>query len=201
LKSPIYWHPFIYRTLIRGLYGRDFHERYEILASLIESGSTVVEACMGDGYLYQNYLRDARVDYLGLDINEAFVAYARKRNIRAEVHDLRRDDIPAADFVIIQGSLHQFIPHHEELLERLRSSARKKLIVSEPVRNLISSDKPAVAAVARALGDPGVDTKLRFNEETFAFFCEQTAGFETIRRAGGGRDMIATFSGLDRSAR
>jgi hypothetical protein len=196
LRSPIYWHPFIYRTLIRGLYGRAFDERYEILASLIEPRSSVVEVCMGDAYLYLNHLRPLDVSYLGLDINRTFVDYARKRDVPAEVHDLRLQPVPQADFVLMQGSLGQFMPRHAELLEKLQAGARKNLIVSEPVRNLLDSANPVIAGLARTFNDGGVDSKLRFTEQTFVSFCERISGFEGIRRAGGGRDMIAVFSGL-----
>jgi SAM-dependent methyltransferase len=196
LKSPIYWHPLIYRSFIRGLYGWGFKERYEILAALIEPRSMVVEACMGDAYLYLNYLRPAGIDYVGLDINEAFVDYARRRQVRAQVHDLRQQDVPSADFVVLQGSLHQFMPDHAEILSRLQAAARKKLIVSEPVKNLVTSDKSIIAAAARAFSDTEVDSNLRFTENSFVSFCEQRRGFETMHRAGGGRDMIAVFSGF-----
>lgn len=177
------------------LYRSGFSSRYETVASLIEPGSTVVEPCMGDGYLYLKHLRPMGVRYVGLDINERFVRYARRRQVDAHVHDVRRDTVPIGDFIVLQGSLHQFMRDPFAIIHRLQLSARKKLIISEPVRNLVVSGNRLVASVARALIDPDVDHGARFSQQTFVDLCRQAPGFETTVSTPSGRDMVAVFAG------
>ncbi len=194
MHTPFYWHPKFYTALIRLMYGRDFHCRYETLAALIDPESDVVEVCMGDAYLFLNYLRPRLVRYTGLDLNRKFVDCARGKRVNAHLHDLRREEVPLGDVVIIQGSLFHFIPDHREIVLKLQRAARKKLIVSEPVRNLVTSPKPAIRWLARKLTDE-TDLGKRFNEESFAALCRQIPGCQRLIKSGRGRDMIGVFAG------
>src|SRR5215510_2482352 len=52
LASPLYWSPWVYRLVMRALYGRAYDERYRVVADLVPNGSHVVDLCCGCGYLY-----------------------------------------------------------------------------------------------------------------------------------------------------
>ncbi len=149
MQSPLYWNPHFYAAAMQLLYGRQYAARYEDLARLIPEKSRVLDVCMGDARLYTGFLKRKKIDYLGLDINPAFIRHARRRGIPAQEFDLRRDPLPASDYVILQGSLYQFIPHEHAILEKLLAAARHTLIISEPVRNLGASRNRVVAWVAR----------------------------------------------------
>ncbi len=149
MQSPIYWHPKLYAAAMRMLYGKHYVSRYEDIARLIPAKSRVLDVCMGDARLYTDYLKSKNVDYLGLDINEAFIRHAHKKGIPAREFDLNQDALPPCDYVIMQGSLYQFIPNEREILEKLLASARHTLIISEPVKNLSNSDIRVVSWLAK----------------------------------------------------
>jgi hypothetical protein len=134
---------------MRLLYGQHYASRYEDIARLIPAESRVLDVCMGDARLYTDYLKSKNVDYLGLDINQAFVRHAQKKGVPARRFDLNQDALPPCDYIIMQGSLYQFIPNEHEILEKLLASARHTLIISEPVKNLSNSPIPMVSWLAR----------------------------------------------------
>ncbi|HTV21785.1 MAG TPA: methionine biosynthesis protein MetW, partial [Polyangiaceae bacterium] len=163
--SLVYAHPWVYQGVMRALYGRGFDARYRAIAELIEPGSEVFEVCAGDGYLYRRYLQPKAVRYAGGDINEAFLRHARRSGIAIQRLDAVSDPIPVADYVVIQASLYQFIPHHLRLLESLLGAARRSLIVAEPIVNLSTSSSGLVRWLAQRSANPGDGHKAaRFDE-------------------------------------
>jgi hypothetical protein len=137
----------IYRLVMRLLYGREYHRKYQAVADLIPSSSSVVDLCAGDCLLaYQLANQSSR--YLGLELNPRFVNWARRAGINARIFDLRTEEIPVADVVCIQSSLYQFIPEDAQIVQRMIDSARQLVIVSEPVVNLASSRNSLVSRIA-----------------------------------------------------
>ena len=61
---------------MRRLYGENHEERYACIARLICLGDSITELCMGDGCLFQHYLAKQTNEYIGLDINQHFIAHA-----------------------------------------------------------------------------------------------------------------------------
>ena len=96
--------------------------------------------------------------YVALDVNDRFVDRLRRRGIDARVFDLTRADLPLprAEVVVMQASLYHFLPDAGEILDRMLAAATDRVIVSEPVRNLASSDHPLIRALGRRTTDPGV---------------------------------------------
>jgi hypothetical protein len=197
MRSPIYWHPGLYHFAMRQLAGEYFSQRYSAVAELIPEKANVIEVCMGDAYLYSSYLGRKQVRYAGLDINETFVRCAMRKGIAAKIVDVMSEDIEPADYVIMQGSLYQFIPDEKQIIKKLLNAAKKQLIISEPIRNRAQSNNPLISFLARRAVNPGNGHRLeRFDEnrllECFRFFEE----FKKIIIVPGGIDMIGIFEPL-----
>jgi hypothetical protein len=196
--SLVYAHPWLYQGLMRALYGRGFDARYRAIAQWIEPGSEVFEACAGDGHLYERYLRSKGIRYAGGDINDVFLRHARRRNLPIVALDLLVDPIPVADYVVIQASLYQFIPGHARVIERLLCSARRALIVAEPVVNLASSSSSWVRWLAQRSANPGNGHKAaRFDEASLDVALRSDFGdrIESSATIAGGRERLYRLRG------
>ena len=140
------------------------------VAGQVPEGSSVLELCCGPGTLYTRHLRKRVARYIGLDINERFVERLRQAGADARKVDLDADgrQLPEADVVIMQASLYHFLPDAEPIVEQMIQAARDRVIVSEPIRNLASSEIPLIGALGRRAANPGVGGhNRRFTEATF----------------------------------
>jgi SAM-dependent methyltransferase len=194
-RSPIYRSAALYELTMLALYRRHRAERLRAIAELIPSGARVVEACCGPGLLYRRHLRGKGVRYTGLDLSPAFVRRLVRAGVDGRVWDVREDrPLPAGDYVVMQGSLYQFLPDASPIVDRMLAAAREEVIVAEPVRNLTHG--PWVTPLAR-LGDPGTGpTAHRFDErgleELFSAYGER------VRRSfalAGGRERAYVLAG------
>src|SRR3974390_2675847 len=191
MKSPVYWHPDLYHFIMRQLYGKDFTVRYEAIEKLIPENSDVVELCMGDAYLYRNYLSSKKINYLGLDINQTFVKAAIQKNIPAKIHNLLTDEIPVADYIIIQASLYQFIPREKKIIQKMLASAGKKLVIAEAIKNRADSPNPLVSFLAKNFVDPGTGkAALRFNATSLLECFRSFKEFREELTIESGKEMI-----------
>jgi SAM-dependent methyltransferase len=156
--SVVYRSALGYELLMRALYGRHYADRMRAVAEQVPPDSTVLELCCGPGTLYRRHLRGHTASYIGLDVNERFVARLRRRGVDARRVDLARaeEPLPGADVVIMQASLYHFLPDAQPVVDRMLSAARERVIVSEPIRNLASSGVPLVGKLGRRAADPGV---------------------------------------------
>ena len=67
----------------------------------------------------------------------------------------------------MQASLYHFLPDAEAIVERMIAAARDRVIVSEPIRNLASSELRVIGALGRRAANAGVgDHGQRFTEAT-----------------------------------
>lgn len=149
---------------------------------------------MGDAYLYQNYLARKQVNYLGLDINNTFVKSAIRKDISARMFDVMTDEVVPADYVIMQGSLYQFIPEEKRIIRSLLDAAKKQLVISEPVKNRAQSKNPLISFLARFAVNPGTGhAKERFNEKTLVECFQGFPEFKEAKTIPGGIDMIGVF--------
>jgi hypothetical protein len=183
---------------MRALYGFSFRGRYRALAELVPADAEVFEACAGDAYLYQHFLKPKGVRYQGGDLNAGFVEHARRRGIAFVRHDLMRDPIPSVDYVVLQASLYQFMPDEHTVVDKLLQAARKAVIIAEPIRNLASSRSRLVRAIARSSANPGDGHKgRRFDERSLdAFFQTYFASdVLTAFQAPGGREKVYCLRG------
>jgi SAM-dependent methyltransferase len=158
-----------YELVMQVLYGRHYEARMRAVAAEVPEGSSVLELCCGPGTLYTRHLRGRVAHYIGLDVNEKFIETLGRAGVDARAIDLAADrrQLPAADVVIMQASLYHFLPDAEEMVERMVTAARDRVIVSEPIRNVASSELPVIGALGRRGADPGVGGHARrFTEAT-----------------------------------
>jgi SAM-dependent methyltransferase len=183
-----------YELLMRVLYGRHYEARMRVVAEQVPRGASVVELCCGPGTLYLRHLSDRAAGYVGLDVNPDFVARLRRSGIDARCLDLTSDagPLPVADVVIMQASLYHFLPDAGGILDRMLAAARKRVIVSEPIRNLASSAVPGVALLGRRAADPGVGGHAgRFTEATLDHLMERHRGqVVSAFKIPGGREKV-----------
>jgi hypothetical protein len=197
-RSPIYTNPILYNLVMRILYGRHFEDRYQALANEIPDGAHIIDLCCGDCYIYTHYLRRKQVDYLGLDLAPRFIQSARSRGTLARQFDVWNDPIPIADIVMMQASLYQFIPHADQILGRMLASARQKVLIAEPVKNLSSSNNPLLAFIGRLGTRPGAKAEAyagkRFVQQSLTGLFNATGMLEKMFFIPGEREMIGVFS-------
>ncbi|MEA2196537.1 MAG: hypothetical protein QOJ25_588 [Solirubrobacteraceae bacterium] len=158
-----------YELVMRALYGRHYAARMTAVAEQVPAGASVLELCCGPATLYHRYLRARAGSYIGVDVNERFVAALRSRGVDARRIDLSQngEPLPPTDVAIMQASLYHFLPDASAIIDRMLAAARDRVIVSEPVRNLATSALPIVARIGRRAADPGSGEHAdRFTEDT-----------------------------------
>src|SRR5215204_1239775 len=161
----VYRNPRLYRLAMR-LLDRHADEDLRMVADRIEPGSHVLDLCCGDAAIARLLLAK-RCRYVGLELNERFVESGRARGLDVRRWDGKTLELPEeADVVCILSSLYQFIPDERTLIEELVDHARRKAIVSEPVKNWTTSESALLRRVARALTHVrGEVFEQRFDEE------------------------------------
>ncbi len=190
-KSINYRSTFVYNATMKLIYHKNFDARYEEISDLIPEGASVLDACCGDARLYTNFLKKKNVSYTGLDINRGFIKTACAAGVDARLTDvLISNNLPSADYVVLQSSLYQFIPRHDSVLRKLAAAARIALIIAEPVKNLGGSSNPILKWAGRAMNNPGTGTIThRFSHESIA---EALKPYKIVKTQEicGGREML-----------
>jgi SAM-dependent methyltransferase len=156
-----------YELLMRALYGRHYDDRMRVVAEQVPPGSSVLELCCGPGTLYLRHLRGRAGSYIGLDLNPGFVAELRGQGVDARQVDLTSADepLPTADVALIQASLYHFLPDPDKIVDRMLATAQRRVIISEPIRNLAMSESPILRRLGRRATDPGTGGhEQRFDE-------------------------------------
>lgn len=178
---------------MRGLYGRHYAARFRAIAELVPDGAAVVDVCCGPATLYTHYLRAKSVDYTGLDLNEGFVERLIAAGGHGRVWNLHSDTpLPTAEYVIMQASLYHFLPEPAHVLDRMLAAAGKQVIISEPIRNLATSNSRVLAAIARRFTDAGDGAQRhRFTEATLDdLFRDYDARVAQRAVIAGGREKL-----------
>ena len=160
--SMIYRNLWLYRRVMDLLYRGQYRARFRRVAALIrDTDAVVLELCFGDVEIAE-YCRSRGKKWIGLDVSEAFVAYAANRRFDARLEDVRQAGaLPACDVCVMMGSLYHFKPDLPELFRRIKA-ASGRLILSEPVRNWTNSNR-----LLRFLARKG--TRVGPREEAFRF--------------------------------
>ncbi|HWN97843.1 MAG TPA: methionine biosynthesis protein MetW [Blastocatellia bacterium] len=191
--SLIYRSSSLYELAMLALYGRHYRARYRSIAELIPAGSSALDLCCGPALLYHRCLSHKSVSYTGLDVNARFIEQLRSRGAQGQVWDLRSEKpLPEADYVVMQASLYHFLPDPSPIVDRMLSAARKQVIITEPIRNLSSSNSRLLARVGKFLTDPGTGNHLqRFNEASLDHFFSRYASLVRHRALiAGGREKV-----------
>ncbi len=142
-----------YSLLMKALYGKGLEERYREAAARIEPGASVADVCCGEGLLWTQRLKGTGARYLGLDLNPPEPDVSDRERFRK--FDLWDEAIPEADHVVMFAALCHFHPRTEAVIRKLQAAARKTVIISEPVHNLINPKRPILARMMGFFADPG----------------------------------------------
>ena len=137
LRSPVYYSPRLYELVIRLMHSRD---RYKKIAQLV-GARKVLELGCGTGGMAEHF----NGNYLGIDLNERFVNYGKRkgRNVQiADIHDFNKFD---CEVLLVCDLLHH-LPHHGNFLASLIDSG-KEVIVSEPFKQFPNILDPVFAAL------------------------------------------------------
>jgi SAM-dependent methyltransferase len=196
-RSVIYRSAAVYGLAMRALYGRHYRARYTAVAELVPAGASVLELCCGPGVLYRRFLAAKVERYTGLDYSPRFVSLLRRRGVDARLFDVRADGaLPVADVVLIQASLYHFLPDSARLIERMRSAARERVIVVEPIRNL-TTDHPRLRRLLGRFTDAGTGAQpSRFDEAALdALFASFPGAVERSLLLPGGREKAFVLRG------
>jgi len=85
---------------------------------------------MGDMFFYENYLKAKNIKYSCIDVNPVFVNSAKQKGTEVKLMDILTEEIPKADYILIQGALYHSIPNENDFIKRMFVSANKQLIIS-----------------------------------------------------------------------
>jgi hypothetical protein len=141
--------------------------------------------------LFSRYLRDKKVDYIGLDLQEGFVAKLGAQGGRGQVWDLRDERrLPTADIVVMQASLYHFLPDPAPVINRMLQAARQNVIIAEPIRNMAQSNIRIVAAIGRRMTDPGSGEQASRFTETTLDACLGASEVKETQLIAGGREKL-----------
>lgn len=193
MRGLIYWNTFLYRSAMEAIYGSDFIRRYELIASEIKQGWSVLDLCCGDCYITRFLGRTIR--YEGRDFNKTFIREAKKKGINVSFCDVKKnlEEKERFDCVIMMGGLHQFIPDEDDILRRMKRIAKRRVVICEPCKNIVSSKNMFVSFLAKVVSNPGVghisDIKRFTYSEIIDFF--KRNGAKNIIDAG--KDLIGVF--------
>jgi len=188
--SLVYQSKIIYTLLMKCLYGHHYKYRYRAIAEKIPRGASVTDVCSGDSVLYTRYLK-GKNKYTGIDINP--LTAFNSQWVKIIKGDIVKEAIPKADYIVMQGSMYQFIPNHKNVLDKMLFSARNKVIVTEPIVNLINSNSRLISFLSKYSVNPGDGHKTkRFTKKTLGHFFNKNYKdlIEDKYRIAGGRDML-----------
>jgi len=105
-----------------------------LVASLVERGSSVLDVGCGDGFLLEFLAHSRGIKGCGVDVSETAVEKARKRGLdvlRGDVASEEFSEDRTFDYIIISEVL-EHLSQPEDLVLRLRENFRKHMIVTVP---------------------------------------------------------------------
>lgn len=187
MRSFVYIHPRIYDFAIRFLY----FDGLKIVKKLIGEEKTVFEAGCGYGRM-QKYL-DPSCIYSGIDLNEKFVEYGRKKNRDIKIGNvLDSKHYRKSDVILLADILHHLtIKDIKKLLAIAVQYANEKIVIIEPVFVNIGSKRNVFSrAIAKFMVFMDSDG---FNEiEKWMSRDEYDALFKSLKESNNIKEMKIT---------
>jgi SAM-dependent methyltransferase len=193
MKSIFYRYPLLYDWGIRFLY----IDGLKILKDIIGRKKSVFEPACGYGRMKKYIHPDC--SYSGIDLNETFINYGKKKNRNIKVGNaLDSSMYKQADTVLLCDILHHLkMKDMYKLVETASEFAREKVVIIEPIFVTIGSkNNPFSRAVAKMMKVMDSDG---FNEiERWLSIDEYNELFHSFRSMNGFKDMtIRNFRNHD----
>jgi len=191
--SFIYRNIYTYRMIMIVLYAGKYLNRFKRVANVLSKKqcSSVTELCFGDVYLAQ-WCRVNDIKWTGIDVNKQFVNFAVKRGYDAKCLNLLDfPDLQRSLVVVMMGSLYHFNDILPELIDYVMKSC-DKFIISEPVKNL-SSSQGLLGWIAKRSANSGNGNELfRFTEDALMGRLNKISGDRFIVESHGvfGKDIV-----------
>jgi SAM-dependent methyltransferase len=173
--------------------GREYWNRFKTVSNLIDRDSSVVELCCGFGDFYNYALKRKNIDYLGVDLSPEFVRYGAKRGVNIILQDVTNFNFPVSDYYVMFSSLYHFQPNPEDLIKKMLFTARKKVIIVEPIKNLLNSEYKVISRLALSLtNEGGGKNNFRFTEESLRGLMDSyfKKNIINISRTKNGKEII-----------
>ncbi len=170
MRSPLYRSGLLFRAAMHLLHGPGLDRKYAHICSFISPGDRVLDLGCGTGTL-QSHLKGNY--YLGLEMNDDFVAYAKKkgRNVLKQ-NVLGFGRFSDFDVCVMMDVLHHVNPRHVELVEKVLAGVRKTVIISEPFD--MPNRHGALRRMARVLDDDGINASREWmDKESLIRFYEK----------------------------
>lgn len=203
-KSLIYQNSFFYFLGLKLFHKCDSPKRDKYIASLVKKGETVLEPACGPANLANSL--PTGINYIGFDLNESFISYAKKRRLNVYLGNvLKKNSYQKADVVIVCDTLHHIkLRDRKEFIENSYFHAKRLFIFCDCVKEtrglLRKIMRPLNGRLFEFLDKDGVNEPKydeMYNEEQLKKQIED--GFGTIskntrrkvRRFG--CDMLAIF--------
>ncbi len=194
MRSLMYSSPVFYTLTLRVIHGKELERRYREIKRIAGSRKVFEVGC--GPALLGRYVGKER--YSGMDLNERFVRYAKKKGYDCTVGDIFKDDFPEGEVGVAVDVLHHITPGERELIERMRRNFQQ-VIVIEPV-SAFNVDMPEFLRRFwdSAFGDAdGINPfekrkKWQFTEEELMGHMKELGADRVYAR---GKDVVAIFKG------
>jgi hypothetical protein len=135
-QSVFYRHPLLYDLGIHFLY----FNRLKILKEIVGHDMTVFEPACGFGRMKQYLYPDCT--YSGIDLNEIFVSFGRKKNRNIHLGDiLKEENYRSADIILLCDILHHLQMPEIHSMFQIAGKFAKKIIIIEPTFVAIAAKK------------------------------------------------------------
>jgi hypothetical protein len=162
----IYKNVYLYRIVMNVLYSFTYKKRfYDVVKEFSENDKNILDLCFGD-IIIASECKRLGIQWMGIDMNENFVSFARKKGYNAVQNDITKiETLPLSDICIMVGSLYHF---HNEIcliIDKMLASSRR-IIISEPIINL-SSNEGFIGKISRRFTNAGKGAEnFRFNKKS-----------------------------------
>jgi hypothetical protein len=192
----VYSTPRLYDLVMRLLYRRLPGERFDVVAAEVGDQDDVVDLCAGTAMMFKA-LSGKQVTYQAYDVNEGFVRHLKGRGIKASCCDVASMEIPVCDVVTMSSALYHFHPCCREMVQKMCASARKKVVLVEPIVNNSNSGLAVWGAFARWMTRvDGKDVPFHFDSDSLNALIDEVDLKPQQRRAVcGGRDLLVVLPG------
>jgi SAM-dependent methyltransferase len=135
-QSIFYRHPLLYELGIHFLY----FNKLKILKEIVGHGKSVFEPACGFGRMKKYLYADCA--YSGIDLNDKFVSFGRKKNRNIQLGDILKEEYYCpADVILLCDILHHLQKPEIHCLFQIAGKFAKKIVIIEPTFVALAANK------------------------------------------------------------